>query len=113
MVQRKIEEFERHLDEVPKDKPVYLVREDDIKRWRDYNKLHFIQCACRFTESCASCGGTEKRSKRGEIKELIKEISKKSDVIEKNIFRSVENVNLNTIFAYKQDGIKHHFLEEY
>ena len=94
-------------------RPLYLVREDDIKRWRDYNKLHFIQCACRFTESCASCGGTEKGSKRGEIKELIKELSKKSDVIEKNIFRSVENVNLNTIIAYKQDGIKHHFLEEY
>ena len=94
-------------------RPLYLVREYDIKRWRDYNKLHFIQCACRFTESCASCGGTEKGSKRGEIKELIKELSKKSDVIEKNIFRSVENVNLNTIIAYKQDGIKHHFLEEY
>lgn len=94
-------------------RPLYLVREDDIKRWRDYNKLHFIQCACRFTESCASCGGTEKGSKRGEIKELIKELSKKSDVIEKKIFRSVENVNLNTIIAYKQDGIKHHFLEEY
>lgn len=94
-------------------RPLYLVREDDIKHWRDYNKLHFIQCACRFTESCASCGGTEKGSKRAEIKELIKELSKKSDVIEKNIFRSVENVNLNTVIAYKQDGVKHHFLEEY
>lgn len=94
-------------------RPLYLVREDDIKHWRDYNHLHFIQCACRFTESCASCGGTEKGSKRAEIKELIKELSKKSDVIEKNIFRSVENVNLNTIIAYKQDGVKHHFLDEY
>lgn len=94
-------------------RPLYLVREDDIKHWRDYNHLHFIQCACRFTESCASCGGTEKGSKRAEIKELIKELSKKSDVIEKNIFRSVENVNLNTIIAYKQDGVKHHFLDDY
>ena len=94
-------------------RPLYLVREDDIKHWRDYNHLHFIQCACRFTESCASCGGTEKGSKRAEIKELIKELSKKSDVIEKNIFRSVENVNLNTVIAYKQDGVKHHFLDDY
>ncbi|MCM1158141.1 MAG: rhodanese-like domain-containing protein [Bacteroidales bacterium] len=94
-------------------RPLYLVREDDIKHWRDYNKLHFIQCACRFTESCASCGGTEKGSKRAEVKELIRELSRKSDVIEKNIFRSVENVNLNTVIAYKQDGVKHHFLDEY
>ena len=94
-------------------RPLYLVREDDIKHWRDYNHLYFIQCACRFTESCASCGGTEKGSKRAEVKELIKELSQKSDVIEKNIFRSVENVNLNTVIAYKQDGIRHHFLDEY
>lgn len=94
-------------------RPMYLIREDDIKHWRDYNKLHFIQCACRFTESCASCGGTEKGSKRAEIKELIKMLSERSDVIEKNIFRSVENVNLNTVIAYKKDGVKHHFLDEY
>ncbi len=94
-------------------RPMYLIREDDIKHWRDYNKLHFIQCACRFTESCASCGGTEKGSKRAEIKELIKMLSERSDVIEKNIFRSVENVNLNTIIAYKKNGVKHHFLDEY
>lgn len=94
-------------------RPLYLVREDDIKHWRDYNHLHFIQCACRFTESCASCGGTEKGSKRAEVKELIKELSRKSDVIEKNIFRSVENVNLNTVIAYKQNGVKHHFLDDY
>ncbi len=94
-------------------RPMYLIREDDIKHWRDYNKLHFIQCACRFTESCVSCGGTEKGSKRAEIKELIKMLSERSDVIEKNIFRSVENVNLNTIIAYKKDGVKHHFLDEY
>ena len=94
-------------------RPMYLIREDDIIHWRDYNHLYFIQCACRFTESCASCGGTEKGSKRAEIKELIRELRKKSDVIEKNIFRSVENVNLDTVIAYKQDGIKHHFLDAY
>ena len=94
-------------------RPLYLVREEDIIRWRDYNHLQFIQCACRFTESCASCGGTEKGSKRAEIKALIKELSAKSPYIEKNIFRSVENVNLNTIVAYKQNGQKHSFLEDY
>ena len=94
-------------------RPLYLIREEDIKRWMEYNGLHFIQCACRLTESCASCGGTEKGSKRAEIKELIKDLSKRSSFIEKNIFRSVENVNLNTVVAYKKDGVKHHFLEDY
>lgn len=94
-------------------RPLYLVREDDIIHWARYNKLHFIQCACRFTENCASCRGTEKGSKRAEIKALIKELSEKSPVIEKNIFRSVENVNLNTVIAYKENGKKHHFLDEY
>lgn len=94
-------------------RPLYLVREDNIKHWRDYNKLHFIQCACRFTESCASCGGTEKGSKRAEVKALIKMLAEKDPVVEMNIFRSVENVNLNTVIAYKQDAVKHHFLDEY
>lgn len=94
-------------------RPMYLIREEDIIHWRDYNDLTFIQCACRFTESCASCGGTEKGSKRAEIKSLIKELRMKSPYIEKNIFRSVENVNLNTIIAYKKDGQRHSFLDDY
>lgn len=91
-------------------RPLYLIREEDIIRWANYNELHFIQCACRFTENLASGTGD---SKRAEIKELIRELSRKSPFIEKNIFRSVENVNLSTVIAYKQNGIRHHFLDEY
>lgn len=94
-------------------RPLYLIREDDIIHWARYNDLHFIQCACRFTENCASCGGTEKGSKRAEIKELIHSLEKKSPYVAKNIFRSVENVNLNTVIAYKKAGVRHHFLEHY
>ena len=94
-------------------RPLYLIREADIIHWANYNDLHFIQCACRFTEHCASCGGTEKGSKRAEIKELIHELAQKDPVIEYNIFRSVENVNLNTVIVYKQDGVRHNFLDTY
>lgn len=94
-------------------RPLYLIREDDIIHWARYNDLHFIQCACRFTENCASCGGTEKGSKRAEIKELIHSLEKKSPYIAKNIFRSIENVNLNTVIAYKKAGVRHHFLDHY
>lgn len=94
-------------------RPMYLIREADIIHWKDYNKLQFIQCACRFTEGCASCGGTGKGSKRAEIKQLIRDLTKVSPYIEKNIFRSVENVNLDTVIAYKQHGEKHSFLDTY
>lgn len=94
-------------------RPLYLIREDDIKSWRDYNDLHFIQCACRFTENCASCGGTEKGSKRAEIKAMIHELERQNPYVAKNIFRSVENVNLNTVIGYKKDGIRHNFLDTY
>ena len=94
-------------------RPLYCVHEDDIIAWKNYNHLQFLQCACRFTESCASCGGTEKGSKRAEIKELIRELKQRSPHIEKNIFRSVENVNLSTVIAYKEKCVKHHFLDSY
>ena len=92
-------------------RPLYLVREDDIKKWRDYNDLHFLQCACKFTETCSIEGG-DSSSKRMEIKHLIRDLKKTNPFVEGNIFKSVENVNL-TVIAYKQDGVKHHFLESY
>jgi tRNA(Ile)-lysidine synthase TilS/MesJ/rhodanese-related sulfurtransferase len=93
-------------------RPLYLVREDDIKAWRDYNDLHFIQCACKFTDTCTTCNN-ENRSKRVEVKELIAEMKKVNPFVESNIFKSVENVNLSTVVAYKKDGVRHHFLDEY
>ncbi|MCR4674048.1 MAG: ATPase [Lachnospiraceae bacterium] len=95
-------------------RPLYLIREDDIKRWRDANHLHFIQCACHFTESCTSSDEEGNSvSKRLEIKHLIEELKKVNPFVEGNIFKSVENVNLKTIIAYKENGIKHSFLETY
>lgn len=95
-------------------RPLYLCRESDICAWRDYNKLHFLQCACHFTETCSTChvDGTTS-SKRLETKKLIASLKETNPYIESNIFRSVENVNLATIIAYKKDGVTHHFLEGY
>ena len=95
-------------------RPLYLIREDDIKHWRDYNDLHFLQCACHFTDTCSSCrdDGTS-ASKRLEIKKLIAELKKVNPFVESNIFRSVENVNLSTVIAYKENGVRHNFLENY
>ena len=95
-------------------RPLYLVREDDIKKWRDYNHLYFLQCACKFTETCSSCQDNgQNNSKRLEVKNLIREMKKTNPYVEGNIFKSVENVNLSTVIAYKKDDVKHHFLETY
>ena len=94
-------------------RPLYLIREEDIIHWAGYNDLHFIRCACRFTEYCENEDNREKGAKRYEIKELIRQLRQTNPYIEKNIFRSVENVNLSTIIAYKKDGVKHHFLDTY
>lgn len=94
-------------------RPLYLIREDDIKAWRDYNGLHFIQCACKFTDTCTNCNDGQNHSKRQETKELIRELKKSNPDVEKCIFKSVENVNLDTLIAYKQHGVRHHFLDSY
>ena len=94
-------------------RPMYLIRERDIIRWKDYNDLQFIQCACRMTENVVPGREGKQTSKRQETKDLLAMLEERDSVIVKNIFRSVENVNLATVIAYKQDGIKHHFLEGY
>ena len=94
-------------------RPLYLIREAEIKHWRDFNKLNFIQCACRFTDTCTSCNPNNTGSKRQEIKQLIAQLKKINPQIESNIFRSVENVNLNTIISYKKDDYQHSFLDDY
>ena len=95
-------------------RPMYLIRQDDIIAWQRYHGLHFLQCACHFTQTCDSCAvdGTSE-SKRLETRMLIKELKQTNPYVEANIFKSVENVNLATVIAYKDKGVKHHFLDEY
>ena len=95
-------------------RPLYLVRESDICAWRDYNDLHFLQCACHFTDTCTTCheDGTTS-SKRLETKKLIAELKKSNQYVESNIFKSVENVNIDTVIEYKKKGVRHNFLDEY
>lgn len=97
-------------------RPLYLVREADILSWKEENGLRFLQCACRFTERIAREKALEEEvhsSKRQEVKELIRKLEKVNPGVAKNIFRSVENVNLDACIGYVKDGRRHHFLETY
>lgn len=96
-------------------RPMYLIREDDIKAWRDFYGLQFLQCACKFTETCTaeSCNTSNTGSKRKKVKEIIARLSKEDPEIEQNIFKSAENVNLSTIISYKdKNGVKHFYYDD-
>lgn len=97
-------------------RPMYLIREDDIKKWRDYSNLHFIQCACKFTDTCTSdaCLASKRTgSKRQETKRIIEILKKTNPYVESNIFKSSQNINLNTVIAYKDKDGTHNFLDNY
>jgi len=91
-------------------RPLYLIKENDIKAWVKTNELEFINCACRFTEKIIE---EENTSKRAEIKQLIEQLRKTNPKIDTNIFTSTSNVNLNTIVSYRKDGKVYSFLDEY
>lgn len=94
-------------------RPLYLIRENDVKAWAKANDLRFIMCACRFTEAC-SVDGEINASKRLTTKHLIQELKKNYNAnVEKNIFSAASNVNMNKIIGFKKDGVRHSFLEEY
>ena len=95
-------------------RPMYLIREEDICKWRDYNELHFLQCACHFTETCSTVNEDgSSASKRLETKQLIAKMKETNPYVDSNIFRSVENVCLDTVITYKKKGVRYNFLDEY
>jgi tRNA 2-thiocytidine biosynthesis protein TtcA len=94
-------------------RPMYLVKEADILAWKQYHELQFIQCACRFTENCTLCDNGGGGSKRQEMKVLIKKFRQTNPSIDMNIFRSVHNVNLDTVIGYHSRESEHHFLDDY
>lgn len=94
-------------------RPLYCVNEEDIIKWKNYNNLEFIQCACRFVDEYSSSADGIGESKRQEVKALIKELKKTNKDVEMNIFNSIHNIKLDTLIAYKQNRIEHSFLDEY
>ncbi len=95
-------------------RPLYLVREESVLAWKKYNKLTFIQCACRFTENCSICDNGSGGSQRQKTKALIKQLMVTySPMVEKNIFKAGGNVVLDKVLGYKEEGKYHNYLETY
>ena len=95
-------------------RPLYLIREESILEWKKFNKLTFIQCACRFTENCSICDNGSGGSQRQKTKALIKQLMVTySPMVEKNIFKAGGNVVLDKVLGYKEEGVYHDYLETY
>ena len=92
-------------------RPLYLIKEEAIVSWKNFNELIFLNCACRFTEKSSVVD--DSTSKRKEVKELIRELRKINKNVDYNIFKSLDNINLDCVLGYKIDGEKHTFLESY
>ena len=94
-------------------RPMYFVNEADVLAWKNKNELDFLQCACKFTEEYTKTNNKEGISKRKEVKDFIANLRKINPKVDINIFRSVENVNLDTIISYRKGDEFHHFLDNY
>ena len=92
-------------------RPLYLVKEASIISWKNFNELTFLNCACRFTEKCAI--EDENISKRNEMKKLIKEMKKVNKNVDLNVFKALDNINLNCVLGTKKGGIYKSFLDDY
>ena len=94
-------------------RPLYCVHEEDIIAWRRYNRLEFLQCACRFTEAISESGDGVGASKRQEVKQLLKALRRDNPDVEKSVFNAIHAVSLDTFPGWKTRGEAHSFLEWY
>ena len=85
-------------------RPLYLVRESAIINWLKYNELEFINCACPLKKE---------DSKRAEVKELIKKLRETNKFVEYNIFKSVENININQVMGYINNDKRYNYYDDY
>lgn len=93
-------------------RPLYCIHEDDILAWCRYNDLHFLRCACTFTEQNHSCDDPG-LSKRLATKQLIQALRADFPVVETNIFHAIHDVNMDTLLGYSMRGEAVSFLEQF
>ena len=91
-------------------RPMYLIKEKDIIRWSKSTEIEFLNCACKFTQEKQQF---EETSKRREMKRLINNMLNQNAKVDDNVFKALDNINLESILGYKVDGEKKTFLDNY
>ena len=92
-------------------RPMYCVSEDDILHWKEYNNLRFIACACKLTANLPQ--GVQGQSGRQDVKQLIKTFRSRNPDVDASIFKSLHNVQLDTLPEFKYKGKTFSFNEKY
>ncbi|MDE6691509.1 MAG: tRNA 2-thiocytidine biosynthesis protein TtcA [Clostridia bacterium] len=92
-------------------RPLYCVLDDEIIRWQNYNNLKFIACACKLTENLSL--GEQGQSARQDIKKLIKDFRARNPDVDASIFKSLHNVQLDTLPEFKYKGETYGFNDKY
>ncbi|MFQ4441829.1 tRNA 2-thiocytidine biosynthesis TtcA family protein [Clostridioides difficile] len=87
-------------------RPLYYIREEHIIRFIQNSGIWPLNCACMVAAKKTG-------NKRYEIKDLIKSLEPNFKNVEKSIFKSAENVNLDSVLGWQKDGEKHSFLENF
>lgn len=87
-------------------RPMYLIKEEAIIRWRDYAGLRPLDCACEVAAQKTS-------STRYMVKYWIEKMKDYNDVADINIFHAAENINLDMVLGWEEDGEDFSFLDKY
>lgn len=87
-------------------RPMYFIEEDYIQRFTQNSGIWPLNCACMVAAKKIG-------NKRYEIKAMIKQLKKSFPDIEKSIFKSAENVNMEAILGWIKGGEQHSYLDYY
>ena len=87
-------------------RPLYYIREESIIKFIQNSGIWPLNCACMVAAKKTG-------NKRYEIKELIKSLGDNFQEVEKSIFRSAQNVYLDSVLGWEQDGKRYSFLDKF
>lgn len=87
-------------------RPLYYIDECHIESFIKYSGIWPLNCACMVAAEKIA-------NRRYEIKELIKQLKDNFVDVDKSIFKAAQNVNLDSILGWQQDGKKYSYLDFY
>lgn len=93
----------QHLELI---RPLYYIKEKSIKNIMEIFHIKAMDCGCAVASGHTS-------SKRKEIKNLIATLKTIHPDVDKCIFQSANNVNIDAILGYQKEGNKYSFLDFY
>lgn len=96
----------KNFDDLELIRPMYYIEEDYIKEFINNSGIWPLNCACMVASEKVG-------NKRYEIKDLIKELKKNFNGVDKSIFKAAENVSMDGILGWQKGTEKYSYLDFY